>query len=47
MVDRIDFVLHVKFCIYNFHNKKRPTLVRWSCNEKRGGICWHKSNTFL
>ena len=27
--------------------KKRPTLVRWSCDEKRGGICWYRSTAFF
>ena len=31
-----------------FHiKKKRPTLVRWSCDEKRGGICLCKGTAFI
>ena len=32
-------------CIFHI-KKKRPTLVRWSCDEKRGGICWCKGTAF-
>ena len=34
------------FCIFHIQ-KKRPTLVRWSCDEKRGGICWCKGTAFI
>ena len=34
------------FCYISLVYKKRPTLVRWSCDEKRGGIRCRKGTTF-